>query len=100
MGLDACEAMASFSQDEYTPLPEVVQDDVLHACLQGATIAKAFIQWARLVKWPPDIQADYDMHDKGDWGGLMVRIACFFLLDHGFSMSDSVEWRRCAIKVH
>jgi hypothetical protein len=85
MGVDACEALANFSQDSYTTLPEVdVQDDAFHACLQGANIAKAFVQWARLLKWPHDVSTDYDMHAKGDWGISWFELLVSFYLTTGY----------------
>ena len=97
MGIDACEAMANFVQDSYVPLTEfLVEDNVLHACLQGENIAKAFVHWSRLVKWPPDIQPDYNMHTKGDWGVSWFELLVSFYLTTGFSLSYQVEW----VQVH
>ena len=91
MGIDACEAMANFVQDSYVPLTEfLVEDNVLQACLQGENIAKAFVHWSRLVKWPPDIQPDYNMHTKGDWGVSWFELLVSFYLTTGF---------RCPIKL-
>jgi hypothetical protein len=55
MGADACEALATFTQDAYIihiyiPLPGIdVQDDVYHPCLQGArSVRRELLKWPRL----------------------------------------------------
>lgn len=74
-----------FHRISYTTLPEVdVQDDAFHACLQGANIANAFVQWARLLKWPHDVSTDYDMHAKGDWGISWFELLVSFYLTTGY----------------
>ena len=56
MGIDACEVLAAFRNEAYVPLPKIdLQYDTLHACLQGANIAKALILWCELLRWPPDV---------------------------------------------
>ena len=58
MGADACEALATFTQDAYIihiyiPLPGIdVQDDVYHPCLQGALAASPSPQRAA---WTPEM---------------------------------------------
>ena len=54
------------------------------SCLQGANIAKAFVQWARLLKWPHDVSTDYDMHAKGDWGISWFELLVSFYLTTGY----------------
>ena len=91
MGAEACEALIKFSQDSYVPLPSFeVDDDALHACLQGANIAKALLLWSRLLRWPVGLQPDYDMKQTGDWGISWLELLFSFFLTTGF---------RCPIKL-
>ena len=73
-------------------LPKIdLQDETLHACLQGANIAKAFILWCELLRWPPDIQSDYDMHSTGDWSVSWFELLVSFYLTTGWRCPIRLE---------
>ena len=91
MGADACEALIKFAREDYIPMPSFdIDDSSLHACLQGANIAKAFLLWSRLLRWPDGLQEDYDMKTTGDWGVSWLELLFSFYLSTGY---------RCPIKL-
>eukprot|EP00435_Cladocopium_sp_Y103_P060985 s320_g22.t1 len=90
MGLDACNALAEFSPENYVHRPSVhVEDDIFHCCLQGANIAKTFKSWCELLRWPSDLVHEYDGKSKGDWGISWFELLVSFYLSTGL---------RCPIK--
>jgi hypothetical protein len=92
MGAEACDALTKFAQDSYVPLPIFeFDDDALHACLQGANIAKGLLLWSRLLRWPVGLQPDYDMKTTGDWGVSWLELLFSFFLTTGFRCPIRLE---------
>ena len=68
-GDEALDFLGSFDHPEYISLPQKIFDEqCLHACFQGANIAKAVSIWCYTLKWPPNICDLHDYKRKDDWG--------------------------------
>eukprot|EP00435_Cladocopium_sp_Y103_P032373 s3008_g8.t1 len=83
-------ALSNFSPDGFVSRPAIpVDEESYHLCLQGANIAKGFKLWSELLRWPPDLQHDYDAKGHGDWGISWFELLVSFYLSTGM---------RCPIK--
>ena len=91
MGQEALDVMIAFAPPEYVTRPVVhCADEKFHPCLQRANIAKAFKLWADLLKWPEDLQPDYDPVQHGDVGISWFELFTSFYLSTGW---------RCPIRI-
>lgn len=92
MGAEACDAMANFMNEAYCVRgPFDVDDAVYQSCLQGTNISKALVKWYELLKWPENIQPDYDLHAAGDWGISWFELLVSFYITTGWRCPIRIE---------
>ena len=83
MGQDAVDFAVHFAPHDFTSFGVFqIPDDTFAACLQGQNLGRAFVRWAELICWPPDVY----QADKTDWGMSWLELLFSFYITTGYNI--------------
>ena len=88
MGQEAVEFAVHFAPNNFSPLGVFqIPDGTFSACLQGQNLGRAFVLWAELICWPPDVQ----QADKMDWGMSWLELLFSFYITTGYNIPIKID---------